>query len=85
MMLAGDFNGKHTMQLLFALYCKDLRMLVIFEEKGGNPLLNLGVGYFSTVKMLNNFYVKKIVHDNVGQPMPDIVLGKPVNRFHTLL
>jgi len=53
-------------QILFVLICRDLRMLVIFEEECGNPSLNLGVGYFPTVKMLNNFYVKKIVHNNVG-------------------
>ena len=73
------------MQHLFARYCRNWCLLVVFEEKGGNPPLNVGVGHFLAVKMLDDFDFKKIVHNNIRYPMPDIILGKPVNRFHTLL
>ena len=64
---------KKRCQLLLPPYCtirgRDLRMFVILEEKGGNPLLNVVVGDFSAMKMLNDFYVKTIpLHHLSGRP-----------------
>ena len=72
------------MQEVFERNGRDLRFIVVPAEKIDDSAVDVGIGYFLAVEVLDDFYVKKIVHHDVNDPLTYVTAGEPMHCFDAL-